>query len=392
MFNKAITILFLSLFGIAFSQNITFSEAIEKGKTLTRVGDYNKALKYLEIAKQLKPGEHQPWQLVGIALYKSGKYSQAKLNFEKSKKIFEDDYVSDTYLGNIYIKENQLDKADTYLKRASDTAPEYPYAQISLGYLHIKQKDLAKGRMQMKKALDVALDDDIETYKTIGAMYMAEKMPKDAIYTYNKYINTCGDAIPKDFAQINYLLARIYDSEKNPRAEMSYRTAFEFDDKNVNYAQDFASYLFRKNKINEAFNAYLSASKIGKMKPENYYNLGLIYFNQKEVKSAVKYFELADKGKNKFVAAKIGLSAAYLRIGEYDKCILKNNEVIKLEPNNETAWYNNACAYAQKGDKKQTFIQLKKAIELNPENKKFAKGESMFSKLANDAEFIKLTN
>lgn len=393
MLKKTFFIFVLSLFfsSVSFAQNVTYTEAIEKGRSFTKLGNYQKAVAYLKMAKQMKPSEHLPCQLAGIAFYKAGNYKQAKSEFESSKKLFADDYVSETYLGNICIKEGQFDKAAIHLKKSSEMAPEYPYAQIALGFLHIKQKDLSKGRVQMRKALNATLDDDVEVYKTIGAIYTAEKMPKDAIYTYNKYIETCGDTIPKDYAAINYLLAKVYDSQKNPRAETAYRIAFESDGKNVGYAQGFANYLFRKNKINDSYSVYVKAVKIAKLTPENYYNLGLIYFNKKEIKLAVKYLELADRGKKNFTLAKIALSAGYLRIGEYDKCILKNNEIIKADPAHETAWYNSACAYAKKGNRSQALKHLKRAIELNPENKKFAKEESMFSKLAKDAEFLNLT-
>ena len=382
----------IALFHFGFAQeNLTYSQIIEKARKLTQDGNYAKAIQFLDKAKQANPKDHLPYQLTGIALYNQGKYDNAKIQFEKAAKMLGSDYVSETYLGNISARKGDLKKAETQINRAVEMSPEYPYAQIGLGYIALKQKDAAKARMIMKKAISFNYRDDSDIYKQIASIYLSEKMSKDAIYIYNLYIENCGDIVPKQAAEINYLLGKVYDSEKNPRAERAYKTAVELDDKNIKYAENLADYLFRKNNLEEAVKVYLEASKKGTLKPESYYNMGIIYFNAGNLKNAVKYLEKAVSLKTDFVNARAVLSALYLRSGEYAKCIEQNNKIIALDPKNEIALYNNACAYAQKGDKEKALNALKKAIEVNGENKKLAKDEKMFEKLYKDSEFIKIT-
>ncbi|HEY9662109.1 MAG TPA: tetratricopeptide repeat protein, partial [Allocoleopsis sp.] len=66
------------------------------------------------------------------------------------------------------------------------------------------------------------------------------------------------------------------------------------------------------------------------------------------------------------------------------------NKAIELNSNYEIAWYNRACDYALLGDRKQAIENLRRAIELNPENREWAKTETDFDSVREDEQFRSL--
>ncbi len=372
-------------------QKKTFNESVTEARAMLDNGKYDTAIKILETCKKRKPEEHVSWQLTGIAYYKKGRYDKALAQLENAKKLFADDFVSETYIGFILLKKGSAAKAMSFFKAANKKAPEYPLALIGMGHVFIKQKDLGKGRKYMRQAIEACLDDDVTVYTTIADIYIQEKKPDDAIFTYKKYISECGETSPRNTAYINFLLGKIYEIKNNKMAEGAYKSAVEHDGTNFRYKETLAGYLYRNKNVEDAIKYYEDAAKIGKLKPETYYNIAIYYYGEQNIKKAVAHLEQAVKLKKDFTDARIALSAGYLSLGNYDKCIEQNNALLGKNKKDETAWYNNACAYAKKGNPKQALSSLQKAIEINPDNKKLAKNEKMFESLYKNAQFIRLT-
>ncbi len=73
----------------------------------------------------------------------------------------------------------------------------------------------------------------------------------------------------------------------------------------------------------------------------------------------------------------------------YEEAIACYDKAIAIKPDKYEAWYNKACTYSLMKNKKEMLISLRKAIELNEENK--AKTDEDFKAYWDDPDFIEVT-
>lgn len=66
-------------------------------------------------------------------------------------------------------------------------------------------------------------------------------------------------------------------------------------------------------------------------------------------------------------------------------------DMLIKHPDEPSSIYNRACLYSLHGDKVHALADLKKAIELDPSIKEYARSDEDFSALTQDEEFINLT-
>jgi tetratricopeptide (TPR) repeat protein len=76
---------------------------------------------------------------------------------------------------------------------------------------------------------------------------------------------------------------------------------------------------------------------------------------------------------------------------QYSRAIDCYQKILEIDPDNSFAWYNSACSYALLGDLDRAITNLKKAIQLNPEELlNTAKNDSDFALLQEDERFKQL--
>jgi tetratricopeptide (TPR) repeat protein len=76
--------------------------------------------------------------------------------------------------------------------------------------------------------------------------------------------------------------------------------------------------------------------------------------------------------------------------GDYDKAIQYFRQSLEKNPNSDHIYYSLAASFAIKGDAAEAVKHLQKAVELNEENRVYAKNDSDFSPLHGKKEFSDL--
>lgn len=76
--------------------------------------------------------------------------------------------------------------------------------------------------------------------------------------------------------------------------------------------------------------------------------------------------------------------------GDYDKAILYFRQYLEKNPNSDHIYYSLAASFAIKGETAEAVKNLQKAVELNDENRVYAKNDSDFLPLHGQKEFIDL--
>lgn len=386
MFGKKIVFLtFLSLLffiGCVYALE-TPSDMSTKAKKFLREKNFSASMKYAEKLKKAKPKFHEGYQLAGLSFYGIGKYDNAIVQFDKAMNLFNGDYVSKTYKGFSLVKQGSLKKAVKCLEDAMSMNEDYPDSRIGMGFALLKQKQYKKSKMYMKKAMSLCADNDPEVYKRMADIYMGEGMYKDSAFVYRKFLEI-EDSNPEMF----FRLGKVYDVMKSKRAETAFSSAVELDKKNPKYKEALADFWIKNGKRKDALKLYREAISLGAKGWNTYYQIGLSDFGSGKYESVVKNMKKALSLNRNLPLAKMALSASYLRLNNYADCIKINNEIIKEDKKNDSAYFNNACSYAMLKKDDEALKALKMAVKLAPENKKIASSSEIFERFKKNKEFL----
>jgi len=121
--------------------------------------------------------------LQGEALYKEGMYAQAEALLLGALERMKGDYRPSELLGLLYADTDRLDEAVTYLRRATEVAPQTAHLWNNLGYLLFAQQDFTESISALEKA--VSLDGTKDRYRmNLGFSQLADGRSKDAFNTF----------------------------------------------------------------------------------------------------------------------------------------------------------------------------------------------------------------
>jgi len=100
---------------------------------------------------------------------------------------------------------------------------------------------------------------------------------------------------------------------------------------------------------------------------EDFYNLGLTYYEKNEFDKAIESFKNTLEIDPKYVAAWYDLGYIYKRKKEYDKAIEHYNKALEINPEHSDAWHGLALSYHQQNEFDQAIEYTKNALEIDPE-------------------------
>jgi tetratricopeptide (TPR) repeat protein len=213
--------------------------------------------------------------------------------------------------------------AEDYFQRALKLLPSYSYLYENIGILKAAEKQNAEAEKYFKQAISFG--------SGIPVIY----------YYYAKFLhdqNRSDEAVPllKQAIELSpgeiyshYLLMQIYQEQENWQAlaeeAKQTLTILPGDEATEGFLKISAG---KKSKLEVALDNVKQHPT-----PDNYINLSLVYYNQKE----------------------------------YDKCIDACNEALKLDPKNYLAYNNIGSAYNMTGDWDKAMQAFKEALKLKPD-------------------------
>ena len=115
-----------------------------------------------------------------------------------------------------------------------------------------------------------------------------------------------------------------------------------------------------------------------------------LYREAKDYKKAIKCLKKVMNGYGKTEHARTDLGILYMEMGKYIEAEKVFHKNLTVEPYDTVNAYNIACAVARQGDKKNMLYYLKRAIEIDIENKYDAAKEEDFQAFQEDPDFLAL--
>ena len=84
------------------------------------------------------------------------------------------------------------------------------------------------------------------------------------------------------------------------------------------------------------------------------------------------------------------LGCLYTELGRYEEGLRADREMVRLEPQSPTAWYNLACSLALTGRLDEAFAALEKAIALGYDDADWMREDEDFAPIRSDPRFARL--
>ncbi len=248
---------------LASSLSVVYPDNISCLKVLAEI--YRIQKRHEELLKvsrkilELSPQNYEMYNIIGFALSDLGKFRESISAFRKLIEIKPDNYAAYCNLGVSLTKNNDLEEAIKSLKKSIELKSNFSIAYNNLGEAYIRLGQLNNAEFNFKKAseLDSTLHPAFfnlgSTQFKLGKITEAEiSFKKSLKLKENYHIAHCQLA----HAQI--------ELSKNREAELSYLYA-------LHLKKDYS--------------------------PANY-GLGILYYQQKNFKDAIKYFLLAENFKD----------------------------------------------------------------------------------------------
>jgi len=175
---------------------------------------------------------------------------------------------------------------------------------------------------------------------------------------------------------------------------LSYKTISLRENKNLTkvFMRIGNYYLLVRKDYEKAKIYYEYALKIDENNYIAYNSIGAVLIELKEYPGAMEYFDKSITLNNKYWAPYHNKGWIYDEWREYDKAIEEYSKAKKLTSSllaRQLIYYNCACTYSKKGDYKNTFHDLKKTIEIWPDNKRLALNDPDFRNLFENKEYGK---
>jgi tetratricopeptide (TPR) repeat protein len=219
-------------------------------------------------------------------LYDRGKYSEA---IEDLRVAITIDSLEPRYyhlLSDVFLDDNNSNKAVQTLKVASQLFPERIPTLLKLSEMHyiIKQYQESIGVLNNIVRLDPR---NAEAYFMLGLNFrsLGESMrAKNALQTATEFDAKLIDAW--------LVLAEMLVDEGNPGAEEYLKTALLIDPKNINTLHSMAYFKQNHDQVDEALELYREINEIDKNYADAYLNAGILRLERNEIDQALEQFNI----------------------------------------------------------------------------------------------------
>ena len=238
--------------------------------------------------------------------------------------------------------------------------PNYIDAYVSNGKNDLEMSRVGPATENFTKAYQLDPKNN-EVIKQLSSLYFNNRQFQKAI-DLAQQCNNCDNS--------NRILGMSnYNLEDYAKAEQYLKLALTNNDKDAEaYYTLGLTYLELENE-KSAIDQYLKAIALEPTKNLWIYELGLIYYNQNDYKSALKYFDMAaDNGYNKTNDFFENYGFAQLYTGDTDNGMKTLNIVMERKPNNKELLNNIAHAMYDTKKYNEALDYFKKLLDLDPKD------------------------
>jgi tetratricopeptide (TPR) repeat protein len=300
--------------------------------------------------------------------------------YNLSSRNFAQSYFS---LGNIYLKQNQPEKATAYYDSALVLNPNLPRAHLNLGIIQLRQGNLDSAGAEFARALLLNPYEE-KAYNNLATIYRLKKeyikavqFAKAAVQLRPNY----GTAYSN--LSLAYLALNLSDSAKqvlqqglqilsNDRQLHYYLGEIYFRQQNLDLAErEFQATLTVSSQLDiQTYDlsgfGQTQAQTWARLKAQAAYYLGLIWIERKDLPQAKSYFQRALRFKPDLTAAWANLGKISELEGDFAQALDSYTQALAYDPNSAHSYYNRALNYLKLGRIDSARLDLKQCLQIDP--------------------------
>jgi tetratricopeptide (TPR) repeat protein len=364
----------------------------ERGANLWLQGQPQEAIKDLDEALRLAPGEARAIELLGYAHYKAGNMAKAEENLKQAVVANPTNHTAYAYLGDIESNRKNFDAAAKYYSRAVEINPKYAAAIQARGwcYENLGRKDAAMADYRKALELDPSLAVSIAGLKrleqgTLPAAVADAKARCDAALTsldqgkqvdFDEGIKSCTAVIDSGSASPAILLDAVEARGEFHTRKQNFNAAVSDFTRCIELAggggrsdyfhQQRAYSLINLGQYDRGIDDLEQALK---KKPDDARSIemrGFAHFQLNRLDKAKADFERVVQLEPNNSNAHMGLGDVERLGKKCDAALPHYDKVIELAPGGMSGYFIRALCLEELGRKDEAVADHRKALELNP--------------------------
>lgn len=335
------------------------------GAVLVREGQWPAAIRELEKALSLKPGDDAAQLNLAVAYAESGEDAKALPWFAKAEAAARARGSSlPSGVEVLYAKSlaaaGHTESAIAHMSRVAAVPGASPQIHDDLGSLYAQRQDWARAEEEFEAALR-AQPDFAEAHLHLGFVLQAEQKG-DPVSEWTE-----AAALAPNNAQIAVLAGKaLADSGHDDKAEPILEQAIHVDEGSATAAYALALVYQRTDRVSEAADLLKRVVQAEPNKTAALVNLGLALSQLHRAQDALPYLQRAIALDPKNLIAHQDLAAAYIQVDQVASAVTELRAALALAPDSAKAHYDLGVAYKLEDDAADAIPQLDAAEKLDP--------------------------
>ncbi len=293
---------------------------------------------------------------LGLALYKSERYEDARKVLEKCLKLNSRDSEAlkqvagpaNQILGIIYYTHLRDDRrAIKALERSLKLLPHDPDTYYAIGLARIRLKDMNAAIRDFEQAVQYGDARQADVFFQLGRAQLSVGQNQAAIASYQKALE-----IEPEFKVVLENLALLYHNQKDDKNTITVLNRLvKLEPMNFNANYLLGLHYYRKKDYSQMVKAFNRAVAVKPDQADAHYNLGMAYYYQTRYDMAVKAlkkavalnsqdseaYNLLGQAQTEAVETHIHQGSTYLAQEKYTEAVTEFKTVLAMDPNNQRA-------------------------------------------------------
>lgn len=324
--------------------------------------------------------------LLGLALEKTGRVSEAIVQYKEAVKEYPTSHEAQNFLGKYLAKNGMIEEGKTHILEALRLDPAYNEAYNNIANILIQEGKTDEAINYYKEAL-AHNPLYADAYYNLGIVMAEQGRDIEAIDYFTHAIQISRSYFPSARENLAVLFYKRGELQKAIEQCRQLQLANLADAK---VKQILAVAVDRKNKIDTNISKVRNAVERSAQDPKLYYQLGDLLRMEGNFDDAIKSYEKAISFMPGFSQAYQQIAIVYSLKGDNNRAGSYFRKSVDIDPNNPDSYYNLACLYAKMNNVEESTRWLKIAVEKGFHNIDLLKTDRDLTNIRNTSYYKEL--
>jgi tetratricopeptide (TPR) repeat protein len=338
----------------ASGQSSSLDSLSSEGKNALDAQQFDRAAKIYERIVKLVPGSAEGHSNLGFALYMSGSYAAAIIQFRKALDL--DPHLDRTQvlLALAYFDSGDFERAVPLLEKAYQSRKDDPVVVAHLGLAYLRQAKDDKALAMLSRWAELEP-------KSPDALYFKGKA---SVYVASDSFDRLSKAAPDSYRMFQLRAEMLRQQGLIPAAISEYKKAIAQKAAAAGLHYALGTLYREAGRLDEALAEFDAELKISPNDAMTDYLMGDVYLQQNKLEDAQSYLKRALQSQPALADAQLDLAKTYRSQAKNDEAINLLKSVVASDPGREDAHYLLFGIYKEQGQMEEARKELKIFEEL----------------------------